>query len=85
MGYWCWTKIRGKISRLQELSSDGPLSTYQQQVWDWSSLHQNECPCQAVITDLLKEITKWQEDGKTLILMMDFIEVVHLTSGLVSW
>jgi len=49
-----------------------PLSIYQQQVWGLSRLHKNECTCQAVITDLFCEITKWHEDGDTIILLMDF-------------
>jgi len=58
--------------------SDGSLSTYQQHCQGLTKQNRNENPHQAVLTDLEKELTLWQEEGDHVILLMDFNEDVCL-------
>jgi len=57
--------------------SNGPLSTYQQHLRALGHMKRNECPKNAILHDLGKEISKWQADGKTIILVADFNEDVQ--------
>jgi len=45
--------------------ADGALSTYQQHLRTLGKLKRDKCPKQAILDDLAKEITAWQEAEDT--------------------
>ncbi len=49
---------------------------YQQQVQYWSSKHLECCPRDKILSDILQEIVKWQEEGNFIILLADMNEDV---------
>jgi len=51
---------------------------YQQHCCQLAQQQCNECPQKAILTDLEPELKQWQEDGKHIIVMMDFNEDVRL-------
>ncbi len=61
LGCWSWFKIQGQanhtthiISMYRQCESNDPTSTYQQHIQGLAQLWQDECPCQAVLDDLVK-------------------------------
>jgi len=81
LGRWCWVALYGLHSHLVRIISmyrpckaDGALSTYQQHLWTLGKLKWDSCPKQAILDDLAKEITVWQEAGDMVIIAADFNE-----------
>jgi len=79
LGHWCWVLLRGQNSHNVQIISmycpckaDSALSTYQHHLHTLGRLKHNLCPKQAILDDLAKEITLWQEAGKTVIIAADF-------------
>jgi len=64
--------------------STGPLTTYQQQVHQLNKLQRFECPRQAILTDIAKEILGWQESGNHVMLLTDFNDAV-MDQSVKSW
>jgi len=52
--------------------SNRPTTVYQQQVHKLVSINHFECPCEAILVDMAKEVNAWQEEGNHVILLMDF-------------
>ncbi len=84
LGRWSWVRLKGQGARItwiialyRPCRSDGPLSTYQQHCRALSKLHRNECPREAVLTDLASEVRNWQEEGDSIIILTDFNEDVR--------
>jgi len=84
MGQWCWNRLRGKngawfrlVSFYRPCASSGPLSTYQQQVRALAVAQRTANPKAAAITDLCAEISKWQNDGESVIITMDLNDDVR--------
>jgi len=57
--------------------ADGALSTYQQHLCTLGQLKHNTCPKTAILEDLAKEITSWQEAGDMVIIATDFNKDIH--------
>ena len=79
LGRWCWTRLRGPngfhiriISMYRPCFSNGPLSTYQQQVRKLSKLGRYDSPRDEVLKDISKDIQLWQDDGDHIIVLTDF-------------
>jgi len=79
LGRWCWTRIRGPngfflriISMYRPCFASGPLSTYQQHVRTLSQRQRYDCPRDAILTDLAKEMHLWQDMGDHLMVLTDF-------------
>jgi len=79
LGRWCWTRIRGTqgfylriVSMYRPCESNGPLTTYQQQVRRLTRLNRYSNPREAILTDLSKEIQTWQELGDHVIVLTDY-------------
>jgi len=62
--------------------SNGPLTTYQQQVRRLTVQNHIECPRAAILSNLAKDIQQWQDDGDHIILLMDYND--DITSTLVQ-
>jgi len=84
---WCWARLRGKnnrylciVSIYRPCPSNGPLSTYQQQVHFWSRKNLDCCPRLKLLEDLKEEIHNWQEAGEQVILLADMNEEVMAPS-----
>jgi len=78
LGRWCWVRIRGPqgfflrvVTMYRPCKSNGPLTVYQQHIRKLTSLQRYECPREAILTDLGKEITIWQDEGDHIILLSD--------------
>jgi len=56
----------------QPCFSNGPLTTYQQQSRGLTRLNRFECPQDAILADITKEIRQWQEMGDQILLLTDF-------------
>jgi len=54
----------------------GPTTTYQQHVQHLSNSNQFECPQDAILLDITKEIKSWQEEGDHIIVLTNFNKVV---------
>jgi len=90
LGCWCWTQIQdiqGFYLRImtmyQPCNSNGPLMTYQQQVWWLTKLHWYACPWDAILVNITKEIQSWQELRDQVILLTNYNN--DITSPLVQW
>ncbi len=53
-----------------------PLALYQQQVWKLTKMRQFECPHDAILKDIVKEMKAWQEARDHLIVITDFNDAV---------
>jgi len=83
LGRWCWARLRGKgdtylriVSIYRPCPSNGPMSTYQQQVRFWSSKNLDCCPRSKLLEDLKVEIQSWQDAGEQVILLADMNDEV---------
>jgi len=88
LGRWCWTRIRGPqnfylriVSMYRPCVSNGPMSTYQQHVRFLTDNNRYECPRDAILSDLTREIRQWQEEGDHIIVLTDFNEDVMETTA----
>jgi len=79
LGRWCWTRFWGQhgqhlrvVSLYRLCYASSPLSTYQQQIRQLAKLNHADCPCMGVITELIHNITMWQEEGGAIIVLTDF-------------
>ncbi len=87
LGRWCWTRIQGSdgfvlcvISMYRPCCSNGPMTVYQQHLRRLTSLQRFECPKEAILVDLAKEIQTWQHEGDHVILLTDFNDDITDTS-----
>jgi len=87
LGRWCWTRIQGLdgfvlrvISMYRPCRSNGPMTVYQQHIRRLTSLQRFECPKEAILVDLAKEIQTWQHEGDHVILLTDFNDDITDTS-----
>jgi len=83
LGWWCWTRIRGPngfflriILMYCPCYSQGPMTTYQQHVRHLTNSNRFECPRDAILSDITKEIRTWQEEGDHIIVLTDFNKAV---------
>jgi len=83
LGRWCWTRIRGPqnfylriISMYRPCETNSPMSTYQQHACHLTSNNCYEYPRKAILSDIMQEIRKWQEDGNHIIVLTDFNNAV---------
>ncbi len=81
LGRWCWACLRGKqnqflrvISAYWPCKSNGPLSTYQQQMRFWSTCWMECCPRDQFLLDLKQAIRQWQDEGNFIILLANMNE-----------
>jgi len=84
LGHWCWVALRilhshhvWIILMYWPCKAVWALSTYQQHLWTLGKLKQDLCPKQAILDDLAKEITAWQEAGNMVIIVTDFNEDIR--------
>jgi len=84
LGRWCWARLRGKnnnflrvVSAYRPCPSNGPLSTYQQQMRYWSASNLDCCPRDKFLVDLQKEVERWQAEGDQVIILADMNEDVQ--------
>jgi len=83
LGRWCSICIcspNGFFLRVVSMYclcfSNGPLMMYQQHVWRLTKLQQFECPWDAILMDIMKEIKSWQELSDHVIVLTDFNDEV---------
>ncbi len=83
LGWWYWTWIQGPhgfflciISMYCPCVLHGPTTTYQQHVRHLTNSNRFECPQDAILLDITKEIKSWQEEGDHIIVLTDFNKVV---------
>jgi len=79
LGHWCWVLLCSQnshniwvVSMYHPCKVDRALSTYQQHLCTLGQLKRDICPKQAILDDLAKENTLWQEAGKMVIIAADF-------------
>jgi len=79
LGYWSRIRIRGPggfflwvVAMYQPCFSTGPLTMYQQHIHRLTALNQTECPREAILIDIAKQIQKWQDDGDQVLLLTDY-------------
>jgi len=79
LGHWCWVLLHSQnshnvwiVSMYCPCKADSALSTYQQHLHTLGWLKHDTCPKQAILDNLAKEITLWQEAGNTVIITADF-------------
>jgi len=84
LGRWCWARLRGKdnkhlrvVSVYRPCPSNGPLSTYQQQVRYWSAQNNDCCPRDKLLADLKEAIAMWQAEGDQVLILADMNEDVN--------
>jgi len=84
LGHWSWIRLKGKGHRITRIvalyrpcHSDGPLSTYQQHCHALSKLSWQDCPREAILSDLSSEVRLWQEEGDGIIIPTDFNEDIR--------
>jgi hypothetical protein len=79
LGRWSWSKLRGKNGHTLAIimayrpnpPSAGVMGVYTQHTKFFNSTGREECPREAFITDLSQEISKMQEQGCHIIVMLD--------------
>ncbi len=64
------------VAAYRPCKSDGPLTTYQQQLRYWYKHKQTKCPKTLFLNNLAKEIQQWQEEGDKVIVLADMNEDV---------
>jgi len=52
--------------------SNGPLTTYQQHIRQLATVNRVECPREAILTNIAKEIQQWQDDEDHVLVLTDF-------------
>jgi len=79
LSHWCWVCICGQnfvcmriVSLYRPCMLDGPLSTYQQQLWTLGHLKWDICPEEAILQGLVSETQLWQEVGNHVIIIANF-------------
>jgi len=79
LGRWCWTRIHGPqgfflrvVTMYRPCRMNGPLTVYQQHLRKLVAIQRFECPRDAILIDLEKEITCWQDEGDHIIILTDF-------------
>jgi len=79
LGRWSWIRLTGKGHQTTQFValyctcySDGPLSTYQQHCHGLAKLDRNDCPREAILSDLASEVRSWQDAGEAIIILTDF-------------
>jgi len=79
LGHWCWLRIQGPngfylqiVTIYQPCFSNGPLTSYQQQVRGLIKRGCFKCPRDTIHMDIANEIQKWHTEGEHIILLMDF-------------
>jgi len=84
LGRWSWNRIRGKngawfrlVSLYHPCASYRPLSTYQQHIRGLAAAKRTDNPKDAAIKDLCREIAKWQNEGKSVIVATDLNDDVR--------
>ena len=72
LGRWCWTQIWGPqnfylriILMYRPCMSNGPMSTYQQHIRHLMSNNRYECPCEAILSDIMQEIKNGKKTAIT--------------------
>jgi hypothetical protein len=78
LGRWTWTSYQGRsfvslkvVAAYRPCLSDGPSSTYSQQVNYLYDQNGDRCPRLAFLEDLSKEIGQWIQAGEQVIVMLD--------------
>jgi len=69
-------KILWVVVAYRPCKSDGPLTTYQQQLHYWYKNKQTKCPKALFLSDLATETQQWQEEGDNIIVLADMNEDV---------
>jgi len=64
--------------------STGPLTTYQQHICRLTALNQTECPREAILVNIAKEIQKWQDNGDQVLLLTDYNDDI-LSNPVHAW
>ena len=84
LGRWAWTRLQGRngrtvriISVYRPVFSQGPRTTYEQQNRYFSSKNRQGNPRELLLSDLSKEIKKWQELNDILVIGGDFNQDVR--------
>jgi len=87
LGWWCWTCIwepAGFVLQIvmmyRPCYSTRPLMTYQQHVYCLTKLGCFACPRELTLSNLVKEIQQWQEDGDQVVVLTDCNDNVSLAS-----
>lgn len=85
LGRWSWVKFRGKgeivvrvISAYRPLDSkEYTKSVYNQHKHYFLNNNNPNCPRTIFVSDLMKEITQWTNDGEQIVLEIDVNEGIH--------
>jgi len=78
LGWWCWTRVYGPggfylclVTMYHMCYSNGPQTTYQQHVHHLTKMGRFECLHDAILSDLAKEVLKWQESRDQVVILDD--------------
>jgi hypothetical protein len=79
LGRWSWTRFRGKDHHILTIITAyrpnpplaGVMGVYVQHAKFFNTINHPTCPREAFLIDLKEEITKFQESGDHIILMLD--------------
>jgi len=87
---WCWTRvyIPGSfylrlVTMYHLCYSTRPQTTYQQDVHHLTKLSQFEFPHDAILSDLAKEVLKWQDSRDQLVILADCND--DIGSSTIQW
>jgi len=79
LGRWSWMRLRGPngfflrvVTMYRPCFSNGPLTTYQQQVQYLTKIGRFLNPQEAILIDIAQELQTWQELGDHILLLTDY-------------